>query len=211
LQEALSHNVESAVLHTSMGDCHIRLQHYIDAKNEYDKALEIDEEFAEAWSGLGYVHSDTGNSQKALSCFQKAYSLEPYNDSHLFNLASEYWKINKKEKALECLLEVEKKQPNDPDLYFSLGELLADMDRYDEAFCYLQLGLQRTNNDPTLRYLLAYLHLEKGHRQLALGYLEGALEDCPSYYKEFLEYNPEMLTNDVEIMEMVERKVRSEE
>ena len=211
LQEALSHNVESAVLHTSMGDCHIKLQHYIDAKNEYDKALKIDDKLAEAWCGLGYVHSDTGNSQQALSCFQKAYSLEPYNDNHLFNLASEYWKINEKEKALECLLEVEKKQPNDTDLYFSLGELLADMDRYDEAICYLHLGLQRTDNDPTLKYLLAFLHLEKGERQLALHYLEEALEAYPEYYKEFLDFNPEMLTNDLEVMEMVERKVRNEE
>ena len=91
-------------------------------------------------------------------------------------------------------------------MYFFLGDLLADMDRYDEAICYLHLGLQRTNNDPTLQYLLAYLHLERGERMFALHYLEEALDKDPSYYSEFIEYNPEMITNDLEIMEMIKKK-----
>lgn len=208
LQEALSHQVNTATLHTSLGDCYYRMNQFIDAKNEYNIALRMDDQLPEAWSGLGYVDSDTGDSMKALNCFQIAHNLEPDNDEHLFNLASEYWKINNKEKALECLLEVEKKQPDDVDLYFCLGDLLADMDRYDEAINYLHIGLQRTNNDPTLRYLLAFLHLERGERQLALFHLEIALEEYPDYYKEFLEFNPEMLNNDIEVMEMINKKVK---
>ena len=107
--------------------------------------------------------------------------------------------------ALNYLLEIEQHQPNDPDLYFFLGDLLADMDRMDEAICYLNLGLQRTNNDPTLLYLLAYLHLERNERNLALHYLEDALQANPDYYKEFIEYNPEMITNDLEVMELIEK------
>ena len=37
----------------------------------------------------------------------------------------------------------------------------------------------------------------------ALGYLDEALTANPDYAKEFIEYNPEMLTNDVEVMEMI--------
>lgn len=211
LQEALSHQVNTASIHTSLGDCHYRMNQFIDARNEYNIALRMDDQLPEAWSGLGYVNSDTGDSMKALNCFQIARRLEPDNDDHLLNLASEYWKINDKEKSLECLLEIEKKQPDDVDLYFCLGDLLADMDRYDEAIAYLHLGMQRTNNDPTLRYLLAFLHLERGERQLALFHLETALEADPDYYKEFIEFNPEMINNDVEVMELIERIVKSEE
>ena len=70
---------------------------------------------------------------------------------------------------------------------------------------YLNLGLQRTENDPTLLYLLAYLHLERNERNLALHYLEDALTANPDYYKEFIEYNPELITNDIEIMELIAR------
>ena len=111
--------------------------------------------------------------------------------------------MNECQKALDALLEIEKHQPNDPDLYFFLGDLLAEMDRFDEAICYLQVGLQRTENDPTLLYLLSYLYLERGDRQTALGYLEEALTANPEYYKEFIEYNPELITKDVEVMEMI--------
>ena len=104
------------------------------------------------------------------------------------------------------MLEIERRQPNDPDLYFFLGDLLADMGRMDEGIGYLMLGLQRTNNNPTLLYLLAYLYLERGDKQTALGYLEEALTADPGYYKEFIDYNPEMITNDVEVMEMIKKK-----
>ena len=39
----------------------------------------------------------------------------------------------------------------------------------------------------------------------ALGYLEEALKACPEYYKDFIKYNPELITKDVEVMELIER------
>ena len=193
------------MIHASLGDCHYRKGEFIDAKNEYNQALKRNEYLTEAWSGLGYVYSDTGNSAKAIRFFEKAYRLEPFNDDHLYNLAAEYHKINENEKALEYLLEIEQRQPNDPDLYFFLGDLLADMNRVDEAICYLKIGLERTDNEPTLLYLLAYLHLERGERVKALAYLEEALKAYPDYYKEFIEYNPELITNDIEVMELIDK------
>ena len=203
LHEAIDHGVDTSMIHASLGDCHYRKGEFIDAKNEYNQALKRNEYLTEAWSGLGYVYSDTGNSAKAIRFFEKAYRLEPFNDDHLYNLAAEYHKINENEKALEYLLEIEQHQPDDPDLYFFLGDLLADMNRVDEAICYLKIGLERTENEPTLLYLLAYLHLERGERVKALAYLEEALKVYPEYYKEFIEYNPELITNDVDVMELI--------
>ncbi len=209
LNEALAHDLETSMIHASLGDCYYRQEHYIDAKSEYLKALEINDHLTEAWSGLGYVYSDTGDSKKAIKYFEKAYALEPFNDDHLYNLAAEYRKAGDNEKALTYLMEIEKRQPSDPDLYFFLGDLLADMGRSDEGICYLHLGLERTENDPTLRYLLAYLHLERNERELALQNLEEALETAPSYYKDFIEYNPEMISNDIEVMEMIHKYVNN--
>ena len=207
LNEALAHGLETSMIHASLGDCHYRLENYVDAKNEYNKALSINEYLTEAWSGLGYVYSETGDSHNAIKFFEKAYNLEPFNDDHLYNLAAEYRKIDENEKALSYLLEVEKHAPNDPDLYFFLGDLLADMDRGDEAICYLRLGLQRTNNESTLLYLLAYLYLERNERNLALHYLEEALKANPDYHKEFIEYDPELISNDLEVMELIDRMI----
>lgn len=209
LNEAVAHGVETSMLHASLGDCHYRLEHYIDAINEYNKALKINEHLTEAWSGLGYVYSDTGDSKKAIKFFERAYEIEPFNDDNLYNLAAEYRKVGQNEKALALLLEIEKNQPNDADLYFFLGDLLAEMGRSDEGISYIHIGLQRTNNDPSLLYLLSFLHLERKERALAIHYLEEALDANPSYYKEFIEYDPELIGNDVEIMEVIMGKIKN--
>lgn len=205
LNEAVANQVDTSIIHASLGDCYFQLQRYIDAKEEYHKALNLNEYLTEAWSGLGYIFSDLGDSQKAIQYFQKAFDLEPFNDDHLYNLAAEYRKTNELEKSLKCLLDIEKRQPADSDLYFFLGDLLADMGRMDEAICYLKIGLQRTQNHPSLLYLMAYLLLENEERQTALYYLEEALTADPEGAKEFVEYNPEMLTEDLEVMEMVNK------
>ena len=77
LNEALAHDVETSMIHASLGDCYYRQENYIDAKNEYNSALAINEHLTEAWSGLGYIYSDTGDSHKAIKFFERAYQLEP--------------------------------------------------------------------------------------------------------------------------------------
>ena len=79
------------------------------------------------------------------------------------------------------------------------------MNRMDEAICYLKIGLQRTNNAPCLLYLMAYLLLECNERQTALYYLEEALQADPEGCTEFVEYNPEMIIKDLEVMELINR------
>ena len=83
------------------------------------------------------------------------------------------------------------------------------MNRVDEAILYLKIGLERTDNEATLLYLLAYLYLERGDKQTSLGYLEEALKAYPEYYKDFIEYNPELITNDVDVMELINVIARS--
>ena len=52
--------------------------------------------------------------------------------------------------------------------------------------------------------------LEQGIKDSTV-YLEEALNADPAYYKEFIEYNPEMITNDVEVMEMIKQKTENGE
>ena len=208
LNEALEHHLETSMIHASLGDCHYRLGHFIDAVNEYNKALKLNEYLTEAWSGLGYVYSDTGDSKKAIRYFEKAHELEPFNEDNLYNLAAEYRKVGENAKALDFLLQIEKNQPNDPDLYFFLGDLLAELGRSEEAINYLHLGLQRTEGDASLLYLLSFIYLERNDRKMAFRYLDEALDADPSYYKEYIEYDPELIGKDVEIMELIHRRIR---
>ena len=45
------------------------------AKSCYEKAIEINPNFAHAHNNLGNVFKDSGNPQKAISCYEKAIEI----------------------------------------------------------------------------------------------------------------------------------------
>lgn len=205
LQEALNHGLCNAIIYTSIGDCNLRMANFIDAIKAYRQALNINDTTVEAWSGLGYVYSDMGESIKAINHFKHAHNLEPYSEFHLYNLAAEYRKINDNDHALQCLLEIEQSGSIEPDLYYSIGEVLVDMNLPTEALSYLQKGIEQVEDNVILFYFSAYLYLELHERIMALNYLEQALQIDINYVSMFIDYNPEMITNDMEIMDLISR------
>ena len=79
------------------------------------------------------------------------------------------------------------------------------MDQVDDAINTLVYGLQQTDNDSALLYLLAYAYIIKGSKGQAIEALDRALEADFEAYPEFLEFDKELLANDLEIMDLIEQ------
>jgi Putative Zn-dependent protease, contains TPR repeats len=203
LKEALNNNVETSLIHCLLGDCYSRIENANNALIHYNKALKINEYLPEAWAGIGFIYSDQNKSEIAIKYFEKAHRLEPSNSDHLYVLASEYRKIDDFDKAMQCLLQVEDMEPEDEDLYFFLADLLTAQGKYDEVEETLKLGLKRTDNAPSLSYYLAYIYLLKGEKEMGLSILDIALSADFEGHKDFIELNPEMLNNDIEVLELI--------
>ena len=45
----------------------------------YDKALEIDPRYTNAWNGMGVIQGILGKSQEAVSCFEKVIEIDAGN------------------------------------------------------------------------------------------------------------------------------------
>ena len=53
------------------------------AKNCYEKAIEINPNYADAHNNLGTVFNELGENQKAKNCYEKAIEINPnYADAH---------------------------------------------------------------------------------------------------------------------------------
>ena len=57
---------------------------------DYQKALELDENYAEAWAALGYIFLDTQYFDKAINHLDRAIELQPYAAEHYYNRGNAY-------------------------------------------------------------------------------------------------------------------------
>ncbi|MCF0200445.1 MAG: tetratricopeptide repeat protein [Bacteroidales bacterium] len=203
LNEALRNEVDTSMIRSNLGDSYYRLGDLQNAEIHYRKAIEQNQNSGGGWAGLGYVYSDRGESNKAIKYFEKAYRIEPFETDHLYSIAAEYHKMNDYGHALEYLNKIQEQRPSDPDAYYYIATLHGEQDHVDEAIRTLKQGLQSTNNDPTLLYLLAYAYYIEDDKTNALSTLDLALETDFEGYHEFIEYDKELLTNDIDIIDLI--------
>ena len=205
LEEALRNGVETSIIHTSLGDCYYRLNDLQAAKDNFQRAVDMNEMNGGGWAGLGYISSDTGDSKTAIKYFEKAFKLEPWETEHLYSISADYHKLNRLDLSMQYLRKIQEMNPRDPDSYYYIADLYGEMDQVDEAINTLQFGLMQTDYDSALLYLLAYAFFVKGCRQQALETLDRALDADFEAWPDFIEYDKELLANDVDVIGLIEQ------
>ena len=204
LEEALRNGVETSIIHTSLGDCYYRLNDLQTAEEHFRKAVEMNDMNGGGWAGLGYIVSDRGDSKTAIRYFEKAFKLEPWETEHLYSIAADYRKLNQLDQSMHYLRKIQEMNPRDPDSYYYIADLYGEMDQVDEAINTLQYGLLQTDDDSALLYLLTYAYFVKGSRQQALETLNRALEADYEAWPDFIEYDKELLANDLDVIALIE-------
>lgn len=71
LREGVRWHPESALLHVGVGYVHIAREEYAWARKSFELALQIDEEYEDAWVGLGETMLKFGRIDEALGCFAR--------------------------------------------------------------------------------------------------------------------------------------------
>jgi tetratricopeptide (TPR) repeat protein len=112
---------------------------------------------------------------------------------------------------MQYLRKIQEMNPRDPDSYYYIADLYGEMDQVDEAINTLQYGLLQTDDDSALLYLLTYAYFVKGSRQQALEALNRALEADFEAWPDFIEYDKELLANDVDIIALIEEHKKKHE
>lgn len=203
LTEAIRNGLNASNIYASLGDCHYRLGDLSTAEAAYRKALKIAPTLGNGWAGLGYVFSDRNESLNAIACFEKAYQAEPFETNYLYSIAAEYHKLEDFDRSMEYLNKIKEQDPGDPDAYFFIADLYGELDHVDDAIAILRQGIQNTNSDPSLLYFLAYAYFVNEDNDNGLTALDLALEADFEGYHEFIEYDKELLGNNIDIIDMI--------
>ncbi|MDP2688712.1 MAG: tetratricopeptide repeat protein, partial [Deltaproteobacteria bacterium] len=69
------------------------------ARPEWEKAVELNPEYSEAWNHLGNYYQLSGDYAKALAMYEKAVAINPFNAETNYNAAILYEARGETEKA----------------------------------------------------------------------------------------------------------------
>jgi len=83
LREGLRHHPDSALLHVGMGYVRIAREEYAWARKAFEEGLRADEEYEDAWVGLGETLLKFGQVDSALGCFARVDDLGLADDLEL--------------------------------------------------------------------------------------------------------------------------------
>src|ERR1041384_8349442 len=146
----------------SKDDCEKALQYF-------EKAVDSDSNYAEAWAQSGFCNEKLGGHAEALEASKKAVSLRPSAESY-FNIGLASFYLKQYKEAAEAYRQSIKLDPyNAADAYYALGLVYRDWGKADdEIYAYKQAIKQRPD------YTVAYERL--GSRYLRSKKFNEAIE-----------------------------------
>jgi tetratricopeptide (TPR) repeat protein len=108
----------------------------------YQKALEINPNFAEAHNNLGTTLNSQGRLDEAIGCFQKALKINPYFAEAHNNLGTALYSQGRLDEAIREFQEVLRLKPDRAETHCNLGFVLGKQGRLDEAIREFQEALR---------------------------------------------------------------------
>jgi tetratricopeptide (TPR) repeat protein len=130
LEAAVAKEPKNAELLVQLGNTAYDVEDWKKAVDAYERALKLREGDPNVLTDLGVAYRNLGNTDRALTMFQKAAALDPTHWPAQFNLAIVFG-IDKGEtkKALEILAKLKKEHPEIP----ALDRLTGDIEQRSKA------------------------------------------------------------------------------
>ena len=117
----------------------------------YQKAIQLEPNFADAYGGLGIIYWRSGNLDDAIRHCQKAIKIAPENIEFHKNLTRIYWQKGMYDAAAVGYRIILELNPSDENALHHLGLILLSKQEYHEAVSCFQKVLQ-TNPDNALTH-----------------------------------------------------------
>ncbi|MFP6621677.1 MAG: tetratricopeptide repeat protein [Pirellulaceae bacterium] len=140
--DTVNKNPGSQIAHTSLGTLRGDQGRFREARKLLQRAIKLDDEYAEAYNNLAIVDGELGNMQQSYDHIQKAIQLQPGYAKAYFNLA--IWfdhqaNLPQAQAALEKALSL---QPAFPQAHNRLGMVLFRLGKRKESLGHFQEALK---------------------------------------------------------------------
>lgn len=162
---------EQALEAENKGDLRLALE-------KYKMALQIDQNFFDAWLNAGAIYTRQGKSEKAITCYQRALVSKNDVRAH-YNLAVEFYKksdFSSAEKALKSVLRLDSRYLN---AHLLLGYVFGKTGRNDKSEISIRNALKIDPQNAQAQTALALLYFHTDRPELALRQINLLLTKAP--------------------------------
>ncbi|GIU71488.1 MAG: hypothetical protein KatS3mg003_0967 [Candidatus Nitrosocaldaceae archaeon] len=120
-------------LYGAKGYALTKLQRYEEAIEAYNKALEINPNYAEAWNNKGYALAKLQRYEEAIEAYNKALEINPNYAEAWNNKGYALDELQRYEEAIEAYNKALEINPNYAEAWNNKGIALDELQRYEEA------------------------------------------------------------------------------
>ena len=159
---ALAKKPNNPVVYNKAGIAELLMQRFREAGKDFDRAIHLDHQFADAVNNLGVIDYEAKKYGKAIKQYEKAIRSRPDSASFYSNMGAAYFGKKEFEKAGEAYA---KAMQLDPDIL--------ERTSHNGISAQLPSPGDRARYD----YLIAKLCAKQGDRDRSLQYLRRALEE----------------------------------
>jgi tetratricopeptide (TPR) repeat protein len=138
--------------HNSRGVDLLFKKRYEDALKTFDKALELNPNYAEAWANKGIVFGKLNRHEDALKTFDKALELKPDAADVWVNKGIVFGMLNHLEVALKTFDKALKLKPDDAGAWYNKGVALSKLNRHEDALKAFDKALELKPDDAKAWY-----------------------------------------------------------
>jgi Flp pilus assembly protein TadD len=145
---------------------------YLKAIQAYQKVIELDPAYVEAYNNLGIIYQMMGDVDRAFGAYQKATEINPKYEKGYNNLGILLLLKGRYEEALEAFQKALAINPNNIESHINLGILFMKKGQSDEAIESYQKALAIDPLHRETHYNIALLYEQLENFELAIGHYQ---------------------------------------
>ncbi|MEO8763248.1 MAG: tetratricopeptide repeat protein [Ginsengibacter sp.] len=169
-------NIDSAGFYYKKGIEGKDARLYAVAGRNFDKAIQFNQNYTEAYIENGKVNLEMRKVDAAMGNFTKAYQLQPANNDVVKELSSLYFNNRQFQKAIDLA----QKCTTCPDAERIIGMSYYNLEDYGKAVTLLQKAIAKNDKDAEATYTLGRTYLELENEKSAIPQFQKAIAADPT-------------------------------
>lgn len=172
--ESRGNPARTAEIHThfNLGVEYTSQREYLKAIQAYQRVIELDPTYGEAYNNLGIIYQEVGDFDRAFQAYQKSIEVNPRNEKAYNNLGILLFLKNRYEESRETFQKALTINSSNIESHINLGVLFKKQGQFDKAVEHYQKALSLNPLSGETHYNIGLLYEQLKHVDLAISHYQ---------------------------------------